>query len=209
MKFFPKQVLKRFSTYIAVIVIFIYNVVLDRSLECTCGEQKTACIVYMTLPFFIVFVLQLWTEKTFQRVLNYTCSTSSDRCNLLCILFYHILKAAFIGLLWIVSVFIDGDWYVCCLNNGSENQAQLACKDKSDITPEERIIITELKNRSLVSNLVLHHQLLCAVIPSDLCFTCTNDLNTVMLRWPEADSSRGCNYLTLFITLRSWILFSS
>ncbi|XP_030278833.1 uncharacterized protein LOC115584980 isoform X2 [Sparus aurata] len=157
MKLFPKQVLKRFSTYIAVIVIFIYNVVLDRSLECTCEEQTTDCIVYMTLPFFIIFVLQLWTEKTFQRVLNYTCS---DRCNLLCILFYHILKAAFVGLLWIVSVLIDGDWYVCCLNNGSENQAQLACKNKSDITPEERKIINKLKNYSLVIGLSL---LLCAL----------------------------------------------
>ena len=132
------------------------------------------------------------------------CSTSSHRCKLLCISFYHILRAAFIGLLWVVSVLIDGDWYVCCWNNGSEIHAQLACNDKSDITPEERKIINEYKNYSLVSNSVYVISVCvflssCAVIPSDLCFICTNDLNIVMLLCPEAEHglrvSWNCQFL--------------
>ena len=62
---------------------------------------------------------------------------------------------ALVGLLWVTSVLIDGDWYVCCQSDQSEQQAQLPCKDKNNLTAEERTIIAELKNHSKVSAFLL------------------------------------------------------
>lgn len=68
------------------------------------------------------------------------------------VVLYTVIKAAFFGLLWVVAVLIDGDWYVCCHNNKSDKYPDLACKDKEkNITLEERKVIAELKSRSLVS----------------------------------------------------------
>lgn len=136
--------LKQLSTYVAIIVIFIHNNVLDKDLQCSCKKPTRDCVFYMTLPFFIVFVLQLWTDRTFQRTWTYTCK-------FFWVLLYHIIKAAFIGLLWVVSVLIDGHWYVCCQNDQSYEQKYLACKAKNEITAVEQQIITELKNESWVS----------------------------------------------------------
>ncbi|XP_045912792.1 uncharacterized protein LOC123975383 isoform X1 [Micropterus dolomieu] len=109
----------------------------------------------MTLPFFIVFVLQLWTDRTFQRTWTYTCK-------FFWVLLYHIIKAAFIGLLWVVSVLIDGHWYVCCQNDQSNEQKYLACKAKNEITAVEQQIITELKNESWIIGISLLFGTLCA-----------------------------------------------
>ncbi|XP_051282597.1 uncharacterized protein LOC127378077 isoform X2 [Dicentrarchus labrax] len=143
---FPKFLLKQFSTFIAIIVIFVYNVVLNKDLKCSCQQQTRNCNLYMALPFCILFVLQLWTDKTFQRTLKYGCTFCW-------VLLCHILKAVFVGLLWVVSVFVDGDWFVCCWNDHSDKQAQLACKEEKDITPEEKTIIADLKDTSLVIGL--------------------------------------------------------
>jgi len=61
---------------------------------------------------------------------------------------HRILKAGLVGSLWVVSVLIDGDWYVCCKNYYTEHP-QLPCK--KNITDEVEVIITKLKNESRVS----------------------------------------------------------
>lgn len=63
----------------------------------------------------------------------------------------RLIKAFCIGVLWAISVLIDGDWYVCCQNDQSEKQSQLACKDKTNMTAEENVVINTLKNKSRVS----------------------------------------------------------
>lgn len=141
---FPKFALKQLSTYISIIVIFVHNVVLDRNLKCSCEQQAHHCNYYMILPFFILFILHLWTDKSFQRELKYWCT-------FFWVLLYDLLKAALVGLLWVSSVLIDGDWYVCCHNDRSDKQAKLACKREENLTPEERAIVAKLKNESLVS----------------------------------------------------------
>ncbi|XP_035512906.1 uncharacterized protein LOC118324591 [Morone saxatilis] len=183
---FPKFALKQYSTYIAIIVIFIHNVVLDRDLECSCRQQALNCSVYMALPCLIIFVLQLWMDKTIQRTCGY-------RCTFFCVFLCNIFKAAFIGLLWVVSVLIDGDWFVCCWNDHSDKQAQLACKNKNKInlTLDEHSIIAELKNKSMFIGLCLLFCALCvAALMSpfgwmkcfwkdcckrDCCYECWND----------------------------------
>lgn len=159
----------KLSIYTTVIVIFTYNVLIGKDVACTCKPQQTECYLYMGLPVGVIFVLILWMDKKFLRIWKYNCTcicipcsrsalcSLSDACKqhccnpFLCILLHHILKAGLVGLLWVASVLVDGDWYVCCQNDQSEQQTQLACKHKVNITAEERTIITELKNSSKVS----------------------------------------------------------
>ncbi|KAA8578386.1 hypothetical protein FQN60_006069 [Etheostoma spectabile] len=130
------------------------------------------------MPSFLVFILQLWTDTTFPRALKYTCACTcacpcacpcdctcgcpcdctcgcKKRCKLFCVLVYHIVKAALVALLWVSSVFIDGDWFVCCQNDQSDRQAQLACKEKNQLTAEDRATIAQLKNRSTLIGMSL------------------------------------------------------
>lgn len=144
MNIFPKFALKQFSTYISIIVIFVHNVVLEKDLKCSCEQQALHCSCYMFLPFFTLLILQLWMDKSFQRGLKYGCT-------FFCTLCYDVLKAALVSTMWVSSVLIDGDWYLCCQNNHSDKQAKLACKDEKNITLEEKALIAELKNTSLVS----------------------------------------------------------
>lgn len=155
-----KEFLKNFpfdkvSIFVATVVSFTHNVLLDRNVACTCDYQIRDCIIYMALPSFIIFVLILWTDKTFQRVGRYTCGMcsrpccSAKCCGFCGVLLCHIVKAALVGLLWVVSVLIDGDWWVCCKNDVYDYD--LACKDKTKITTEEQKHINDLKNRSRVS----------------------------------------------------------
>lgn len=156
---------KQMSVYATVILIFTYNVLFDKNLACTCKQQTTQCILYMVLPFFIILFLILLSDRIFQRVWRYTCTCSDtccccDDCRLFCALVHHIAKAVCVGTLWVASVLIDGTWYVCWMNDQSEQQAQLACRDKSSITAEEKVIIADLKNYSKVGDDTVHYHLL-------------------------------------------------
>ncbi|KAM9752090.1 uncharacterized protein ACNS7B_008719 [Menidia menidia] len=76
-----------------------------------------------------------------------SCCDSKYCCQFWWIVIISIFKAGLVGLLWVVSVLIDGDWYVCCKNDGSEQQKHLACK-KTNITALEQVEISQLKNYS-------------------------------------------------------------
>ncbi|XP_031167999.1 uncharacterized protein LOC116059182 isoform X2 [Sander lucioperca] len=152
-----------FCTYIAVIAVFI---LFGRDFECTCQPQVLDCNVYLYLPAFIVYLLILWTDGSFRSVYRLLCrgvprGTHTHTCSFWGSLFYHIFKAAFIGLLWVVVVLIDGDWYVCCQNDRSEQQRQLACKAVGRITEEERVTIAKLRNMSRVFGSFLFLVIVC------------------------------------------------
>ncbi|KAF3861031.1 hypothetical protein F7725_001286 [Dissostichus mawsoni] len=93
----------------------------------------------------------LWTNSYFQSACRNWCSCTKCHEVPWCFYFLHILKAFLVGLLWVAFVLLDGDWYVCCKNDGSKQQVQLACKAEANITDNERVIIEELKNSSQVS----------------------------------------------------------
>lgn len=164
---------REFSVFITIVGSFTYNVLLDRDVVCTCIDVATDCWIYFFMPGFIIFSLILWTDKTLHRTCNYytfVCCEKPDKqqrerrdeqqhqqknkkCRgALCGVFWsRIIKALCVGALWVISVLIDGDWYVCCQNDHSEKQSQLACKDKTNITAEENVVINTLKNKSRVS----------------------------------------------------------
>ena len=114
----------RFCIYIAVIGIFL---LLGRDFECTCKPQVFDCNLYLVLPVFIILLFILWTDWSFQTVCKFLNSGTSQlhTFGFWVSFFRHIVKAAFIGLLWVVVVLVDGSWYVCCQNDLSEQQAQI------------------------------------------------------------------------------------
>lgn len=137
-------------------VVFVIIVGLGLDFPCTCKPQAFDCNFHLALPVFIIFLFILWTDRKFQRVCRHLCSSVyagrswSHTSSFLASAFRHVVHAAFISLLYIVYVFLSGNWYVCCMNDHSKQQAQLPCKSEGSLTDEERVIIAELRNKSWV-----------------------------------------------------------
>ncbi|XP_033988094.1 uncharacterized protein LOC117483875 [Trematomus bernacchii] len=151
----------KMSTYAAIISIFTFTILLDRDFSCSCKPQVPTCNLYMYLPPFIIFLLMLLADRSFQRVCRYYCSHCKCSCSPCWFLIQHILRAFLVALLWVAFLYLDGDWYVCCKNDGSEQQAKLACKAEKDITLNDTGLKAELKNSSrriggwIISGIVL------------------------------------------------------
>ncbi|XP_054879881.1 uncharacterized protein LOC129354441 [Poeciliopsis prolifica] len=63
----------------------------------------------------------------------------------------QVLKAALVGLLWVAFLLIDGDWWACCFNTLSEQQAALPCKAAAHRSDKERETMAAIKTKSRVS----------------------------------------------------------
>ncbi|KAK5619003.1 hypothetical protein CRENBAI_005145 [Crenichthys baileyi] len=61
----------KLQTYMAIVVIFTYGILLRRDFECTCKPQHYDCIIYAVLPALIVIVLMLWSNRLFHRFCSY------------------------------------------------------------------------------------------------------------------------------------------
>ncbi|XP_026188053.1 uncharacterized protein LOC113145483 [Mastacembelus armatus] len=155
-----KFALRHLSIYGAIIVMFTYSILLDRDFACTCEPQVLDCNLYMALPVFMIFILVLWMDKSLHRVCRYRCSISC-RCRFWGFLIRQILQSGCVATLWAAFVLLEGDWYVCCQNDHSEQQAHLACKDKKSITEADRVLIAELKNHSRVIGSFLLFVIIC------------------------------------------------
>ncbi|XP_054465813.1 uncharacterized protein LOC129100252 isoform X2 [Anoplopoma fimbria] len=136
---FPGFALKQLGTFVSLMMIFIHNVALDKDLDCNCEAKDLGCNFYMIMPFCIIFILQLWTEKIFR----------CDRRKRFFLCLSKFMKAVFISLLWVISVLIDGDWAVCCWDD-----TKLAC-NKEKLTAEEQTTRAELKIMSMMVGMSL------------------------------------------------------
>ncbi|XP_047228405.1 uncharacterized protein LOC124872438 [Girardinichthys multiradiatus] len=167
--FLASASVSQIATYATIIVIFTYNVLFEINVGCTCKDQKTHCWFYILVPVFLITFLLLWTDKIFKRTCSYCC-TYQFTCNrdmmrnfccvckvrkLCSTAFPQIIKAGFIGALWIVSVLIDGEWYACCQNGLSGPEAQIPCKKKSNRTLEEQTLVDGLNNDSKVAGFLV------------------------------------------------------
>ncbi|XP_029911287.1 uncharacterized protein LOC115361795 isoform X1 [Myripristis murdjan] len=134
------------TTIIAIIVIVSSFAVLwfsPQHSDESCNSVKGRCDVYMALPFFIIFFVTIWKDAACQRALTYTCRRS--RSKFCCVLLKNTVKAACIGLLWVICVLIDGKWFVCCKNDQSDEKIN---QDTDNHTYDEEEIINELKGQS-------------------------------------------------------------
>ncbi|XP_031172877.1 uncharacterized protein LOC116062358 [Sander lucioperca] len=118
----------QFSTFFLIIVIFTYNVLLQREYECRCERGLRRCFTYAVIPTFILIFLQLWTEN----VLNCNC----EKC---WIIGLRILKAVCVGSLWFISLLFKGDWVVCCFH------ANLYCNTTIKLSEEGQKEIAKKK----------------------------------------------------------------
>ncbi|CAG6022037.1 unnamed protein product [Menidia menidia] len=111
--------------YAAVLGIFL---LLGGSLECSCRPQQLGCYLHLLLPAAAAALLLLATDQCFQRLVRHLLSADRRHAgSFLRSCGGRVLRAAGVGLLWLVCVLVDGDWYVCCMNDHSEQQEKLAC----------------------------------------------------------------------------------
>lgn len=149
--------------------LYYYHVILDKDMLCSCTSLDLDCWVYLFAPGLVLFIVQLWVDLVFSRGLRLLCRGLGAAAP---VLIWRVLKAGFVGLLWIPSVLLDGDWYLCC------GRGTLGC-----FTPGEFLLPPDqIKNESQVIGLLLVVLLtLIATILSCIPFgkCCSSD-------WPEA-----------------------
>ncbi|XP_028438473.1 uncharacterized protein LOC114558607 [Perca flavescens] len=134
------------------VLIFSYQA-LENGFPCSCKPEPGYCSLYMSAPCLIVTVLMLSTDVSFQRAWRYTCSKGSGHFS--GVLLRRLVKALCVGLLWVVSVLIDAEWFVCCRNPNPKTEADLQCKDKSDSTDPSVVTIADMKQNSRMYGLAL------------------------------------------------------
>ncbi|XP_041760141.1 uncharacterized protein LOC121587294 [Coregonus clupeaformis] len=203
------QVRKTGGFYMTTFALFLYHVVFDEHLKCLCKHgvkpevTYNHCHVYMVLPTVILFLLTLWMDGQFQRILRITCR---GKCNLWGRLLAILIKAAAIGFLWVVSVLLDGDWYVCY------KRAELPCKNNTDDKPYheelEKQVESRFKRESVVIGLVLvlvllvMNSILTAIPWRDICSILTaipwRDICSILTAIPGRDI---CSILTAILCM--------
>ncbi|TDH11109.1 hypothetical protein EPR50_G00082060 [Perca flavescens] len=107
---FTDFALKQVVLFVTISVILIQTFVgMLWRYECKCATRGRDCSMHISIPFLIIFVLQLWADET----LRYTFARIESCFRVV----YHMIKATLVGLLWVAFVLINGDWYACCVNN--------------------------------------------------------------------------------------------
>ncbi|KAK2898135.1 hypothetical protein Q8A73_014515 [Channa argus] len=128
-------------------VVVLYYHTFENKFPCSCEPQNDFCAAYMLMPFFILTALMLSTDSQFLRAFRFTISQTSFR--FACVLLLRILKALCMGLLWVASVLIDAEWYVCCQNPNTNEVAVFQCKNGKDLHQGTPIAsIAEMKKNS-------------------------------------------------------------
>ncbi|KAJ0036550.1 hypothetical protein NQD34_005227 [Periophthalmus magnuspinnatus] len=107
---------RRWFLLFTLFCLYYYHVQLDKDMRCSCKSQDKDCWVYLLVPGLILTVVQLWVDLVFARSLRYLCGGAQGvvRGKVLPVLIRRVLEASFVGVLWVQSVLLDGDWYICC-----------------------------------------------------------------------------------------------
>lgn len=139
---------------LAIIVLFLFLEILFKFVFlCPCdpnyGRHVCFCALYMLLPACIFFYICLLMDKKRMETCGWTredCPRPSFTC---CTVF---LRALSIGLVWLIIVLMNGEWFVCLMTytNGTSEE-QLACKDEGVMTKTEKHDVKYYTNVSRVS----------------------------------------------------------
>ncbi|XP_028438298.1 uncharacterized protein LOC114558467 isoform X2 [Perca flavescens] len=141
MKMYSSVTFARVSTFVSIIVIFIYKVVIDRDYKCDCDGSGHHSLWYMVVPSIVLFVFQFWTIKCSYKGKACRCNRKGCDDNLKYIS-YQFIKAVVVGLLWVISLLIDGEWAVCYYHK------DIACKDKATFNFTEQETFSNVKSTS-------------------------------------------------------------
>lgn len=161
--------IRRWFLLLTLFALYYYHVILDKDMYCSCTSLNLDCWVYLFAPGLVLFLVQLWVDLMFSRGLRLLCTGVWAVAPAL---IWRVFEAGFVGLLWVQSVLLDGDWYLCC------GRGTVRC-----FTPGEVLLPSDrIKNESQVIGLLLVILLtLIAAILSCIPFgkCCSSD-------WPEA-----------------------
>lgn len=165
-----RVLIRRWFLLLTIFALYYYHVILDKDMLCSCSSLNLDCWVYLLAPSLVLFTVQLWVDPVFSRGVRLLCTGAGGP--VAPVLIWRVLEAGFVGLLWVPSVLLDGDWYLCCGRGTRE------C-----FTPGGIILPRDqLKNESQVIGLLLAVLLtltaaILSCIPCGKC--CPSD-------WPEA-----------------------
>lgn len=145
---------------------FFLFVLLKYHFLCPCDPDYNKhicfCILYILLPAVLCFSFTMVIA-----CLRVKASASKDGCSCskCCTAF---LRALSMGLLWVIIVLFDGDWWVCLMTHSdSEADEQIACKQGTNLTKMDNINIRYHTNVSRVIALVFT----LVMVPIWLCTT--------------------------------------
>ncbi|XP_072306324.1 calcium homeostasis modulator protein 6-like [Eucyclogobius newberryi] len=140
------------GVYVTLIVTAAFHLMFHRNFACSCRPQKQdqSCFLHLVLPVLLLWVILLLLDKGLQRMCyRLRCDGS------LWVMMARIIRAACVSMIWVASVLVDGEWWLCCQNNGTTLQATVACTPPSERTMEEKSISAELRSQSRNYGLVV------------------------------------------------------
>lgn len=159
-------------------LVFQYTFKLDFQCPCDPSNNTVFCVLYIVFPVIIIFCILILTAKTSTVVClgtwEYNCKHKFCKCRgsccdprspTCCFIFKHMMRNFFLSCLWIITVLIDGDVFVCLRLtevNITSWHDQIACKEKEKLTPDEY-------------NNIKHHQTV-----SEVCYLTLNQINKRM-----------------------------
>lgn len=138
------------SAFVAFLFWIIFQYVFKMDFKCPCDPKENVhvCAVYMTCPAISLFILLMITDKHIRSIF---CSNGTRKTYKYIVFLMSFIKAFSVANLWIITVLIDGDWYVCLTTTNYDlpPYEQIFCKF-SKKAPEAAEIRTK-KSLSRVS----------------------------------------------------------
>lgn len=146
--------LKMKNIFALFVVLYLIKCLFELDFLCPCEPE----MAYYELGFLICPVVILWIVVClFESDTPYV--TKYEACNKI---IYFIIAFFACASLWCSAVLLEGDWWLCVFTKNVTEHQNIACKDESNFTIEERIIAARHKNESLVSTKrVLFKTILC------------------------------------------------
>lgn len=142
------------SAFVAFLFWIIFQFVFKLDFECPCDprENTHVCVVYMTFPAISLCIVVMIADKSIRSIF---CRNGTGIQWKSIILVMSLIKAFSVVCLWIITLLIDGDWYVCLAttNYTLPPYEQSFCKILK--TPAEAADIRTKKSLSRVSMLFI------------------------------------------------------
>lgn len=145
-----------------IFLVFQYSFKLDFQCPCNAFPNDAFCVSYAFIPFLGLLLVLTLTTKTCTIMCtrgSWPCACCSCGCcsRIFC---KHIVRNFVLSLLWIVTICIDGDAWVCYKlteKNITNWYNQTPCKEKNQHTAEESTNIRFYQAQSQVCSIFSIH----------------------------------------------------
>ncbi len=148
-----------------IFLVFQYSFKLDFQCPCNAFSNDAFCFIYILIPSFgLLLVLTLTTKTCTIMCTRGSCSCAC--CSRGCFwrnVCKHIVRNMVLSSLWIATIFIDGDAWVCynlTEKNITNWYDQTPCKEKNKHTAEESTNIRFYQAQSQVCSIFFQYRFL-------------------------------------------------